>query len=101
MAGRGDPLPMAASEVPDIAAQLIPQRATPIHGHGLPSCYWRRAPAVDPCLVWVTTAGDPREAPEGKGEDVGELSQASLAKAVGRRWAAAALAMLPSRGGAS
>jgi hypothetical protein len=29
---------------------------------------------------------------------VGELSQASLAKAVGRRWAAAALAMLPSRG---
>jgi hypothetical protein len=58
----------------------------------------KKAPAVDPCSVWVMTAGDPREAPEGKGEDVGELRQASLAKAVERRWAAAALAMLPSRG---
>jgi hypothetical protein len=45
-------------------------------------------PAVDPSSCWVAAAGDLREAPEGRGEDVGEDRETMLAKAIGRRWAA-------------
>jgi hypothetical protein len=46
-------------------------------------------PAVDPSLFWVAAAGDLRKAPEGRGGDVGEDRETALAKATGRRWAAA------------
>jgi hypothetical protein len=53
---------------------------------------------MDPSLVWVEAARDLREAPEGKGVDVGEVRDGAAAKATGCSWAAAALAMLPARG---
>jgi hypothetical protein len=50
-------------------------------GHG--------GPTVDPSSFWVAAAGDLREAAEGRGGDVGEDRETALAKATGRRWAAA------------
>jgi hypothetical protein len=44
---------------------------------------------VDPSSFWVAVAGNLREAPEGSGGDVGEDRETALAKATGRRWAAA------------
>jgi hypothetical protein len=46
-------------------------------------------PAVDPSSCWVAAVGDLREAPECRGEDVGEDRETAPAKATGRRWAAA------------
>jgi hypothetical protein len=51
---------------------------------------------VDPFSVWAAAVGDPREGPEGKGEDVGESREATLAKATAHRWTAATTP--PARG---